>query len=232
MPLKENNTAIVIVVYNTDKFISKQIELLHRFCKDKFDIIVVDNSTITEIVNSILYKISKTNCLYLKTNASSQWGSDSHAFAANVAYNQFKSEYEYFFFLDHDCFPVKPFSVKEVLGANVIAGIGQAKSRTYVWPGCVMFKPNDEINFGASHEFGLDTGGLLYKIVEPGPTLFFDEVHEQNPEFNKSMYNFYASINQGMFMHFINGSGWNKTAAQEERLNSLLNILEKKCDAQ
>jgi glycosyltransferase involved in cell wall biosynthesis len=228
------NTAIVIVVYNTDKFIKKQIELIKRFCQDKFDIIIVDNSTIPSVINSILHIVSKTDCIYVKTNASSQWGSDSHSFAANFAYSKFKDEYAYFFYLDHDCFPIKPFSVVEVLKDYCIAGIGQAKSKTYMWPGCLMFIPDEDINFSPSHEFGLDTGGMLYKILEKSPNsvLHFKEVHEQNPEFTKSMYNFYATINNGMFMHFINGSGWNKANANEERLNSLLNILEKKCAAQ
>jgi hypothetical protein len=33
-------------------------------------------------------------------------------------------------------------------------------------------------------------------------------------------------------MHFINGSGWNKVGHQEERINSLLNILDKQWNVQ
>ena len=76
---------------------------------------------------------------------------------------------------------------------------------------------------------GLDTGGMLYQVIErygERKCLFFDEVHVQNSEFNKSFYNFYSMINNGQFMHFINGSNWNKSEHNEERINSLLNTLE------
>jgi hypothetical protein len=92
-----------------------------------------------------------------------------------------------------------------------------------------MFKAGLDIDFSVNHELGLDTGGNLYKIVEQAKDdiIFFNEIYNENPEFTKNMYNFYALINDGMFMHFINGSGWNKVGHQEERINSLLNILDK-----
>jgi hypothetical protein len=58
--------------------------------------------------------------------------------------------------------------------------------------------------------------------------VFFDEKYYENPHFKKTMYNFYATINDDMFMHFINSSGWNKIEGNEERINSLINILEER----
>ena len=87
------------------------------------------------------------------------------------------------------------------------------------------------IDFSTSNELGLDTGGLLFMVLERygnESAVFFNEVHVQNPYFNKSMYNFYAMINNGMFLHCINGSNWNPSESHEERTNSLLNIIEEK----
>lgn len=220
---------IIIITYNCQALLRKQIARIGQHCRDKFEIIVIDNSTDKESIKHIKYICSLHHITLLKTDASSRNGSGSHAFAANVAWQKYGKSYSHFLFLDHDCFPIKNFSVEEVLGDKIIAGIGQEKSKTYLWPGCLMFKSGLEIDFSTNHELGLDTGGMLYKIIEQAPDdiLYFDESYKENPEFNKNMYNFYSLIHNGMFMHFINGSGWNAVGNQEERINSLLNQLDK-----
>jgi hypothetical protein len=55
--------------------------------------------------------------------------------------------------------------------------------------------------------------------------VFFNEKYYQNPYFRKGFYNFYSTINDDMFMHFINASEWNPVSGQEERINTLLFIL-------
>jgi glycosyltransferase involved in cell wall biosynthesis len=226
----KSKVAVVIICYNNPRLLTPQIKLLRKYCTDKPKIIVVDNSTDQEAIDAIEYYCKQLKVRRIKTKASSHNGSDSHSFAANVSYLMLKDKFDYFLYLDHDCFPVKPFSIVETLGKNLFAGIGQQKSKLYLWPGCFMFKTMEGIDFSPSHEFGLDTGGNLYKLIEANPnkTLFFDEVYEQNPGYNKSIYSFYAMINKGTFCHFINGSNWNYQETNEERINSLLNILEYK----
>lgn len=221
---------IIIITYNCHSLLRKQIERIGRHCLDKYELIVVDNSTDKESIQHIKYICSLNQSIKLiKTDASSRNGSGSHAFAANVAWQKFGTSYSHFLFLDHDCFPIRNFSVKEILGDKIMAGIAQDKNRKYVWPGCLMLVTGLEVDFSPSHELGLDTGGMLYKIIEQAPEdiIYFDEQYKENPEFNKNMYSFYALINDGMFMHFINGSGWNKVGNQDERINSLINQLDK-----
>jgi hypothetical protein len=55
--------------------------------------------------------------------------------------------------------------------------------------------------------------------------VFFNEKYYQNPYFREGVYNFYSTFNDDMFMHFINGSGWNPTPNDEDRINALLNVL-------
>lgn len=239
MPSEKNNekVAIVIIAYNNSDFIIKQAQCIRRFCKDDFDIIVIDNSSRNELAEAIRYHALNLKCIYIKTQASSRNGTESHAFACNFAYFKYKDQYRYFFFTDHDSFPIKKFSVKGILENKVMAGLGQSKpsGKTYFWAGCVMFDnskvDSSLIDFSPSHELGLDTGGNLYKVIErygEKKCVFFNEAYHQNPDFNKSFYNFYSSINNEMFMHFINGSNWANAISNEERINSLMNILEER----
>lgn len=227
----ESKVAIVIITYNCHQIFLKQIEKIQKHWKDcNGDIIIVDNSTRGDSIEHIKYHSKRLSLTYLKTSAGSLNSSSSHSFAANFSYNMFKEKYTHFFYLDHDCFPIKDFSVIDLLGSNEMAGLGQEKREKYYWPGCLMFKKQyDGIDFSPLP--GLDTGGSLYKLMNDigyENLIFFDEVHEQNPEFDKSFYNFYSLINDSMFFHFINASNWNDTNDHQERLNSLINVLDKK----
>lgn len=220
---------IIIITYNAHELLLKQVERIKLHCKDESaNVIIIDNSTRQESIDAIKYYCGKLGLTYVKTKAASLNGSGSHAFAANLSYTMFKETYTHFLYLDHDCFPVKDFSVAEILGEKQIAGIGQKKGDiTYLWPGCLAFVRMDDIDFSPSHELGLDTGGNLYKVMTEINTLFFNEEHCQNPEFNKSFYNFYSMIHNHTFMHFVNSSNWSNTNDHQERLNSLINILDK-----
>lgn len=232
----KNKLACIIITYNQSNLLRLQVECIRKFCKDKHDIIVVDNSTNKEDIEAIAYHAQDLGCQYLKTNASSKNGSSSHSFAANIAYDKFGKNYEYNFFLDMDCFPVKPFSVIEILDSKVMAGIGQLKNgKTYFWPGCLMLQSfvgtSNLIDFSPNSEFGLDTGGNLYKIYEsfpPASFVHFNEAYFENHNFTKTKQNFYMMIFDEHFLHFGKGSNWDNQPDHEERINSLINILTEK----
>lgn len=224
-------SAIAIVTYNNPDFLIRQIECIKKFCRDKHEIVVIDNSTDQQAILGLIHHSGEAGCKYIKTNATSHGGSDSHAFACNVGYDKIKSHYDYIFFTDHDSFPIKPFSIPEVLDGHLMAGLGQQKSKTYFWAGCVMFNNKDIdkslIDFSCNHELELDTGGNLFRVCEAYPCKYFNEVYIQNDQFN-GRYNYYSEINNGMFMHFVNGSNWANADKNVERINSLFNILSTK----
>lgn len=231
----KNKVAIIIVTYNVASLINKQIELIRKYCKDEFDIVVVNNSDNSEVIDAIKYYTTQAGVAYIKTQSFQQGGSDSHVFACNTSYFKLRDSYDYFLYLDHDNFPIREFSIIDVLGDKIIAGLRQDKSKTYFWPGCVMWNnrtiDKDLIDFSVSHELGLDTGGNLYRVIEKygiDACAFFDEKYYENAGFRQPPYNFYATINDDMFMHFINASNWNPTDANIERVNSLINILEER----
>lgn len=228
---------IVIITFNIHpEVFLLQVEAIKKFCKDEFEILVIDNSSIADEAENIRYHSSVLHLNYTKTFAGGNGSSDSHSFAANFAYQQFKYNYDFFLFIDHDCIPVKDFSVVEILGdGHVAAGIGQDKKKKYIWPGCFMLANNavdkDLVDFSTNSEFGLDTGGNLYLLLEKyGMESFkdFNESYHQNPGFVSKDYGHYAMINDSMFLHFINGSGWNKKDDYKNRINSLINVVKEK----
>jgi glycosyltransferase involved in cell wall biosynthesis len=232
--MEKKKLGIVIVTYNIADLITKQVECIRRFCKDDdYDIIVVDNSDDTEIATAINYYISSLDVVYLKTQSADHNDSNSHAFACNVSYAKYRNKYKMFFYMDHDLFPVRDFSVAEILKERAMAGLGQAKSKDYYWPGCVMWNnestDNSLIDFSVNHALGLDTGGNLYKAIESHGKewcAFFNEKYYENNFYKETFYNFYATINDDMFMHFINSSNWNPVVDNKGRISTLLHILE------
>ncbi len=231
--------AVVVITYNlpSDVFLL-QIEAIKKFCKDDFEIQIFDNSNDMNKAADISYHAKELGLSYNKTNASSENGSDSHSFAAGVSYQFLRNKYKAFLYLDHDCIPVREFSILEMLGEDkIIGGLGQGGNKTYFWPGMVFWRndkiDNDIIDFNFSHDLGLDSGGNLYKIIEKygiEKCLFFNEEYCQNPNYN-GKYNHYAMINNGMFMHFVNTSGWNPIEDNTTRINSLINIAKEKINA-
>jgi len=227
---------IIIITFNIHpEVFLLQIAAVKKFCKDDFDILVIDNSSNADSAENIRYHSSVQHLNYTKTFAGGHGSSDSHSFAANFSYQKFKDQYDYFLFLDHDCLPVMDFSVVKVLeGGHVAAGIGQDKKKKYPWPGCFMLNnavDKDIVDFSPNSEYGLDTGGNLYLIFEKyGAETFrdFNESYHQNPGFVSKDYGHYAMINDNMFLHFINGSGWNKKDDYQNRINSLINVVKEK----
>ncbi len=233
---------IIIITYNIPaNVLLLQIRAIKKFCTDPYRIIIVDNSFKKEAKESIAYHVGLDSSISLiHTQTGVRNGSNSHTFAANTVYSMIKNDQDYdtLLFLDHDCIPVKSFSVQQILGENLYAGLGHGAKATYLWPGLFMLR-NAEVNrelvdFSTNAELGLDTGGNLYKLIEhhgKDKAVFLDEVHVQNTEFNGPAYNQYALLANGTFVHFINGSNWAHAAQQQGRINSLVNLVTGMVDA-
>lgn len=228
---------IVIIVYNLPiEIFLLQISAIKKFCKDEdYTIEIFDNSTDVVIAESIEYQAGLLELSYRKTVANSQNGSDSHSWAANLAYHKLKDSYGQFLFLDHDCIPVIEFSIEQTLGEYVMAGVGQGAKKKYLWPGSLFINSKaidkDIIDFAPSHKFNLDSGGNLYLTIEKygaDKCIFFNEAYLQNPFFVDSQYGYFSVINNGMFYHFVNGSNWAGAKRHEERVNSFINIIREK----
>lgn len=227
-----NKTAITIITYNVPNLISRQVECIRRFCKDEHDIIVFDNSSNNDMAESIAYYCTQMDVPLVKIYSAESSGSKSNAFACNFAYQKIKDSYDFIMFLDHDTFPLRDFSIQKIIEGRMMAGVGQEKGVMYFQQTSLMWDnrtiDKSLVDFSPCEKMGLDTGGLLYRVIEKygkDACVFFNEKYYQNPYFREGFYNFYATVNDDMFMHFINASGWNPIVGNDTRLNALLNVL-------
>lgn len=234
--------AFVIVIYNIDHLLQRQLDLIRKYCKGEYDIIVINNSDIEAKANSINVICNANGLIYLKTDSGGANPSDSHAFAISVAHNTYRDSYRRICYLDHDIFPVKEFSFDGLLNDTYVAGNHQQRPYAdgvieYMWPGLLAINYNmvdkDLINCYPTVVNGvmLDTGGRLYNLLNTLPRdkyRFLDEIYERNPAMEKSQYSYYSMMADKTFMHFIGASNWMGKKDTEQRVQTLLKILDEK----
>jgi hypothetical protein len=127
--------AIIIIVYNLPSEVTiLQVNAIRKFCKDEHQIFIVDNSTDKDMSEATRYHCGQLGVEYMKTNASSKNGSDSHAFSANFSYQRFAAIDQIIAFVDHDVIPIKSFSFSEILGDKIIAKLSFATPLLPQWP--------------------------------------------------------------------------------------------------
>lgn len=224
---------IVIVTYNLSSLLKVQVECINKNCCDNdYNIIVVDNSTDKTHASNIEEYCVKNNITRFKVNYNSFDPSTNHALALNFAYFTLIKKFDYLFFIDHDLFPIKKFSVSEILNDNLMAGREVKLSSTYFWPGCLMISRLDEkVDFTPIND--LDTGGRLHSIISKNPNnvVVFDLKNQSfgdSVKFNNYyMHEYYELIFNETFMHFIKASNWCNVPAEifNARQNLLIRIL-------
>jgi glycosyltransferase involved in cell wall biosynthesis len=209
-------TGIVTVTFNISKLLEYQVRSINKFCKDKYEFIVFDNSNnqdeiikIKSICDNNKIRLIKTD--FNLTNSHNN-PSNNHGLALNYAHNILKNEFDFLFFIDHDLFPIKDFSIEEILWDNIMAGHKQTiLNNTYIWPGCLMMTRLNE-TFDFTPQGSLDTGGGLTNFINNNlnKILFIKHKHEPiNVGLNNYyMHEFYDDLLEGTFMHFIKSSNW------------------------
>lgn len=177
----DNKIAFLIVGYNTPLFIEQQAKCIKRFCKDdKYDILLVDNSNTEAFRIKLQEQCDNIGVKYFKVESDivkpkSLDTSGDHAFALRYSFNKFKDEYDYIFFLDHDVFPIKQFSITEFLKLNtdnklLAAGLLQGRDKNFFWAGCFLLNMRDVDlrligDFSPNYSLGLDTNGDTHKLL-------------------------------------------------------------------
>jgi glycosyltransferase involved in cell wall biosynthesis len=230
---------IITVTYNFSKLLTYQIECFKKYCTDDYEFIVVDNSNNIDEIYDIKNICFDNEIKYIGTYISVNSGnipSTNHGLALNYAYKKFKTEFEYLFFIDHDLFPIKKFSVENILGEKIISGCENIISNTkYLWPGCLMIKKLEE-SFDFTPVGPLDTGGKLADFIQKNENkvLYLNNKEVKiNKKFNdRYVRDCYWDIHDGTFMHFINASNWSNSKSElfNDRLNHLFNILDNQID--
>lgn len=227
----------VIIVFNTDRFLTEQIRLLQKYVTDK--IAVVDNSSDYVIAGKLKELCEQNQVEYLKTFCDESDFSKSHAYACTIAINFFRDKDEEILLLDHDIFPIKPF--EKPSEEIILAGIPQLRKSaigitdnngdrylfTYLWPGLLYLNTKALVGHEIDvkpcivMETFLDTGGGLYKLIagQPERVKYYNEQHQEIGE--GDIY----SLIENSWMHFQRGSNWNKANNHNERIDKLMSIL-------
>lgn len=177
---KNEDIEIYIIAFNNDKLIENQIYFLRKNCLDNYKLIIADNSSDDEISNKIYNLCEKKHVDYIRlpkdNNLKLSW---SHWYALNYLMKHFilKSKIPYFWFLDHDCFLVKNFSILKELEKTWIwwlipceqcikiwkKVIGWYWGRRFLWPWCSFF---DKTLFKKWYDFTLNKRMLPLSFLD------------------------------------------------------------------
>lgn len=253
-PLIEKNVKVEInpvliftIAYNDASLIDKQIFLLNKYSTNSFKHIIIDNSTNLLVRKSIEVICQSYNVGYVSIPKNPYSNNKSHAAAMHWAYFNIirPSKCEVFGFLDHDIFPIAPYSIMDKMNNGIYGRVmhayhnhGYHSNRSLehpywsLWAGFCFF--NRELikgaypwslNFFSKHfangDF-LDTGGGLWgKIYSkiPYPEILAKyKLQNLNDDYqDEEIQNQKIEILDDAWIHFISLSNWRKVKNLDEK---------------
>jgi len=252
--LSSDATLLLTIAYNEASFIEQQIFLLKKYFMDPFCHIVVDNSTDPSIRKAIERICQANQVGYAAVPKNPYSNNKSHAAAMHWAYFQLvkDSKFRQFGFLDHDIFPIAPFSLQSKMKQGIYGKVMHSYShsgyqKTYspevpywaLWAGFCFFdrdlfygKFPWSLNFFSKHFKGgyfLDTGGglwnCLYSHLEfPGEMASY-KVQEFSDKPGEGIQNQSFEILDDFWIHFVSLSNWRTIADFEHKKKKLTEML-------
>lgn len=108
---------IYVVAFNNAKLIEAQNYFLKKNLKDKFRLIIVDNSNDSNKSKEIENFCLDNQISYIKLPKNKLYSSYSHWLSLNYIMKNIvnKQDTKYIWFLDHDCFLIKEISIVKIL---------------------------------------------------------------------------------------------------------------------
>jgi hypothetical protein len=158
----------------------------------------------------------------------------SHGIAMNWLYVNVVGRLrpDIFGFIDHDCFPIRPYDVigrmhgRNVFGVKRESQAAKVPGAWNLWAGFCFYRFSSietcRVDFKRRIEFGLDTGGGnwlgIYNALDPGMVAWADERSlDQSVESHKGIY----SIIDDAFLHV--GRASVRAASREEAADRIWN---------
>ena len=258
--LKKNKISLcfVTISFNNDFLIAEQIRLLKKYIIDKnFVHIIADNSTDKAKRKRIKSVCQKENVKYVALpfnlfNKIGKLPSYSHALSLNWVYHRIikKIKPEYFGFIDHDIFPIEPYSVIEKIGNQDF--FGELHDRTppehkrniwYMWAGFCFFYfdkiQSYQLNFlpCRADNIYLDSGGTnfysLFSKYDIKKLTFCKPVvsrkikdgnvsHDIVENVDKNNYHTIVQYIDECWLHAGGGSNWSKKGNKDNFLKEIL----------
>ncbi len=227
---------LVAIACNNSHVVSEQIRLMRANLRDSFSYTVIDNSSDRSQGREIELLCGRQEIPYVRlprTYSSAYDPSSSHGRALNWAWTNYvlPRSANYFGFLDHDVFPMRPTSLLHHLRDQPVWGHLQTRgSRWYLWPGLCVFDAGwlgrQELDFMPGP--GFDVGGRLYDLLHPllspeslaWPAMSYGDLREGGDVPQDHLYEVIDD-----WLHTINASGWMPVEGRDQPVADLLRQL-------
>lgn len=221
---------IYTVAFNNDRVIDYQIKLMKKNFKDEHQHVVVDNSSDEEISKKIREICIDNDTMYIRLPKNTLFSSQSHALALNYIYRNIilkRENVRYFWFLDHDIFPIKETTILSYIKKQKMYGylmdkerIKYARNAWNLRPGFCFFDKSMSRKFDFRPTkslfplYALDTWGKNYKLIYkkydknklqfPFKELFWvhKDFSEENIEYSK-VADYLLAIEYSQKKHFV-----------------------------
>lgn len=236
--LKNKNVVdLVTVAFNNEIVIKQQIRLLKKYMIDPYTYTVADNSPDPDKQEKIRKICEENKAGYIKLPKNPYTGiypSISHGSTLNWLLKHYilKRKANYFGFIDHDIFPVKPTGVIKIFQEKEVYGLihlkfHNNKKRWYLWPGFCFFRidfaQNNKLNFMPIMKKDLDTGGgnwdnVFSKISKD--KILFSNCEKTNVNINESEVLSIENIDN--WIHTSNASLYYAASKDKDSLVDLL----------
>ncbi len=237
---------LVTIAFNNVFLIEQQIRLLKKNIKDDFLYIIADNSQHQATRQQIreLCRREEVEYISLPFNWFQRVAykpSYAHGLSMTWIFHNIIKKVKpiHFAYLDHDIFPISPYSFKQRIGDMPF--FGRLMDRTpkhckhklwYLWAGFCMFSFDfvEKINlsFLPCKEDGvyLDTAGALYRSLYRqhclDASLLATPVKEEYFRDGNDFHSDLLHYIDNCWVHTINGSNWKKVATKDDFLKDFL----------
>jgi len=245
--IKNKRLCFITVAFNNDFLIEEQIRLIKKYITDTDYVhIVVDNSSDMRKRDAIKTVCSNACVPYFSLpfnwfSKIDKRGSYSHGLAMNLIYYKIikKIKPEVFGFIDHDIFPIKPYSVLQKMDNQIFYGRlvdrspdNHHRKLWYLWAGFCFFKFDEVKNLKMNYlpcqvdNVYLDTAGSnflqlyskysLERINFTAPVI--EKYFREGGEYHADLLH-YIDLD---WLHAINGSNWKKVKDKDDYLKGFL----------
>lgn len=229
---------VITVAFNNADIIPLHCQQVDKYMGEGVTHIIADNSSNKDTSRKIRQYCETNGVPYVrvpKNYLGLIGGSYSHATALNWVYKRIiqKRKPEFFGFIDHDLFPVRPIHLADLLRKQHVYGPKRKRGdywylsaimsffeSSYVQDKKVDFMPTRYDN-DKSHY--LDTGGSnwmsIYKAMDESDLVFCSERLERfnlGDETGDDRYQDFVELFDGQWVHTINGSYWKQIDIRKE----------------
>ena len=218
---------VVTIAFNDAALVRAQIESFARESAEEFVFLLADNSPSSDVSRRMKEAVEGTGAVYVRlpynfyTNSRGKAkpgrGSLSHSVALDWVWKYIvrKVNPPAVVVLDHDVFPLGPFSISSILSRHLAVGpIREGSSRWTTWPGLTFFRYRDlgrkDLTFTPSGDLDSGAGlwGSLYQYLDKNKDVRFMTQSFLNVVEGSAEVKSQIEIIDDSWLHLIDGSGW------------------------